>query len=138
MQEEGFYLVAPEFRIWSLNGIPFPFMGFCVGNSPTQDIYVRVAPLSQGEITVDPPVLPTASIFFRGRVGAVPETTFVGSTRGKISVVPLDAPEAVALSKIWQIPEACLRDAFSVLVRAVAGAPSMTWRQGYNVRRQWP
>jgi hypothetical protein len=82
--------------------------------------------------------LPKASLFFRGRVRAIPETVFIGSAKGKISVVPLEAAEALQLTSIWRIPEQCLRDAFAVLIRAVAGAPSMSWQQGYEVRRQWP
>lgn len=141
MKEEGFYLAAPEMRIWSPPGIPAPFVGFYFESAGIRDIYIRAVPLTPGELGLNPPRLPLASLFFRGRLNTLPETVFAGAagtSKDKLSIVPLEAEEALAIVRIWRISEACVTDAFRVLTKAILGEKSWTWQEAYSARQRWP
>lgn len=132
--EEGFCLDIPQFGVWTAEGVPF--MGF----NHEDAFFLRMHPLTSGELNVAVPVVPSAAIYVRGRKNKYPDTFFGGLRKGRnkmmLTFAPLSGREyAHMLTSVFLLPPEYMRMAATLLAAGLTGVPGLPWSIAHQFRK---
>jgi hypothetical protein len=98
MQDRGFYVLPPTYRVWQSGNMAF------VGFHFEDKTYIRIMPLSRGEAMIEGMPLPINSLYLRSAKNQFPETFLVGNSHRRLTFLPLDMDMFRTLLDIYQVP----------------------------------